>query len=161
MLFSRKNAPQRYTEKDIYFANEHLPDGGRDVLPDSDMVKAVHGYTSHFYEALGQRHDGTGRGSIIQADEKSMDETALLAFGILLEEAARDSLGRDGDLVFTEGVNDDDDDALDLQAGEGGMRGREGTVSRALQKTPVGSEGEESFWRRKYAKRRKTEQGKE
>lgn len=161
MLFSRKNAPQRYAEKDIYFANERLPDGGRDVLPDSDMMKAVHEYTSHFYEALGQRHDGTGRGSITQADEKSMDETALLAFGILLEEAARDSLGKDGDLVFTEGVNDDDGGALDLQAGEGGRRGREDTIPRALQKTPVGFEGEESFWRRKYAKRRKMEQGKE
>lgn len=163
VLLSRKNAPQRYAEKDIYFANEHLPDGGRLALPDSDMLKAVHGYTSHFYEALGQRHDGaTGRGSITRADERSMDETALLAFGILLEEAARDSLGRDGDLVFTEGVDDDDDDdgALDLQAGEAGRRGRQGTVSRALQ-TPVGFEGEESFWRRKYAKRRKREQGKE
>ena len=33
-----------------------------------------------------------------------MDETALLAFGILLEEAGREGLGRRGDLVFTEGM---------------------------------------------------------
>jgi hypothetical protein len=33
-----------------------------------------------------------------------MDETALLAFGILLEEASRDALGKKGDLVFTEGM---------------------------------------------------------
>ena len=32
-----------------------------------------------------------------------MDETALLAFGILLEESGREILGRTGDLVFTEG----------------------------------------------------------
>lgn len=31
-----------------------------------------------------------------------MDETALLAVGILLEETAKASLGRDGDLVFVE-----------------------------------------------------------
>ncbi len=31
-----------------------------------------------------------------------MDETALLAFGILLEEASREALGTRGDLVFTE-----------------------------------------------------------
>lgn len=33
-----------------------------------------------------------------------MDETALLAFGIVLEEAAQEALGYNGDLVFTEGV---------------------------------------------------------
>lgn len=38
----------------------------------------------------------------MDVNERSMDETALLAFGILLEEAGRDVLGRHGDLVFTE-----------------------------------------------------------
>ena len=32
-----------------------------------------------------------------------MDETALLAMGILIEEAAKESLGETGDLTFTEG----------------------------------------------------------
>lgn len=36
-------------------------------------------------------------------DERSMDETALLAVGILLEEAGREALGKTGDMVFTEG----------------------------------------------------------
>jgi hypothetical protein len=36
-------------------------------------------------------------------DYCSMDETALMALGILMEEAARDTLGQTGDLVFTEG----------------------------------------------------------
>lgn len=31
-----------------------------------------------------------------------MDETALLAMGILIEEAAKESLGETGDLTFTE-----------------------------------------------------------
>jgi len=32
-----------------------------------------------------------------------MDESALIAFGILIEESAREILGQTGDLVFTEG----------------------------------------------------------
>ncbi|KAJ4396055.1 hypothetical protein N0V93_000271 [Gnomoniopsis smithogilvyi] len=147
VLFSRKNAPQRYAENDIYFAHESLPDGGRDALPDSDILKAVHGYASHFYEALGQLQGSTGRGKARPVDERSMDETALLAFGILLEEAARASLGKHGDLVFTEGV-------MDVEA-----EGDDGAESRAAvrrdSQAPVGFEGDEDFWRRKYAKRRK------
>lgn len=155
VLLSRKNAPQRYAEKDVYFANERFADGGRDHLPDSDVLKAVHGYASHFYEALGQRHDenGTGRDRTIRVDERSMDETALLAFGILLEEAARESLGKDGDLVFTEGVEDDEGNC-DEEVSVGWAGGRERTVSRSSQ-APVGFEGEDAFWKRKYFKRRK------
>lgn len=40
-----------------------------------------------------------------------MDETALLALGILMEEVCRDSLGKSGDLVFTEGEVHGKDDA--------------------------------------------------
>ncbi|KAK8140276.1 hypothetical protein PG984_000342 [Apiospora sp. TS-2023a] len=110
VLFRRVKAPIRFAEKDVYHAHEALPGGGREVLPDSDMLKAIHGYASHFYAALGAAARGPGmaesrssgsNGSNI--DEQSMDETALLAFGILLEEAARDALGKRGDLVFTEG----------------------------------------------------------
>ncbi|KAK7746511.1 hypothetical protein SLS53_002470 [Cytospora paraplurivora] len=149
-LFSRKRAPQRYAEKDIYFAHEALPDGGRDVLPDSDMVKAVHRYSSHYYDALGQRHEVKTRGDIRHVDERSMDETALLAFGILLEEAAWEALGKDGDLVFTEGIGDDDDD----DKAESGSTGKSSFTRHPH--APVGFEGEDKFWRRNYAKRRKT-----
>ena len=92
VLFRQKNAPTRYVESDIYFANE------RDLtteLPDSDLLKAVHCYTSDFY-SRATRRKGAG-------DWRSMDETALLALGILMEEATRDVLGQTGDLVFTEG----------------------------------------------------------
>ncbi len=161
VLFRRVGAPVRFAEKDIYHAHEALPDGGRDVLPDSDMVKAVHGYASHFYAGLAARRrggdgdgDGDGDEEAVRGseghegrrggrqrrrrrrrrgkeggegkevvgeeeeeeeeeesgnvDEQSMDETALLAFGILLEEAGREVLGRRGDLVFTEGVQVDE-----------------------------------------------------
>lgn len=33
-----------------------------------------------------------------------MDETSLLALGILMEEICRDTLGETGDMVFTEGT---------------------------------------------------------
>ncbi|KAI1418508.1 hypothetical protein F5Y13DRAFT_184148 [Hypoxylon sp. FL1857] len=110
VLFRRVGAPVRYAEKDIYQAHESLRDGGRGVLPDSDMLKAIHSYTSHFYAALASSARGPTRAeendqaSVRNVDERSMDETALLAFGILVEEAGREVLGRMGDLVFTEGA---------------------------------------------------------
>ncbi|KAI5860095.1 hypothetical protein GGS23DRAFT_582544 [Durotheca rogersii] len=97
VLFRRAAAPVRYAEKDIYRAHEALGP----ALPDSDMLKAIHSYASHFYAARSA--GSTVRG--VHIDECSMDETALLAFGVLLEEAGREVLGSKGDLVFTEGVS--------------------------------------------------------
>jgi hypothetical protein len=92
VLFRSKNAPTRYAESDIYFASERqLPTG----LPESDLLKALHSYSSDFYSrATADRGAG---------DWRSLDETALIALGILMEEASRDILGQTGDLVFTEG----------------------------------------------------------
>ncbi|KAG5972530.1 hypothetical protein E4U58_006455 [Claviceps cyperi] len=109
VLFRRKDAPQRYAEHDVYYSHDRdLPHGGQGILPDSDLLKSIHTYSSRFYAAMErrQRRDPQvrrerGSGSV---DERSMDETALLAFGILLEEAGREVLGRKGDCVFTEGV---------------------------------------------------------
>ncbi|KAI1481082.1 hypothetical protein F4774DRAFT_424400 [Daldinia eschscholtzii] len=122
VLFRRIRAPVRYAEKDIYQAHEALRDGGRGTLPDSDMLKAIHSYSSHYYAALAAARGEAGDRRNI--DEHSMDETALLAFGILLEEASRSALGRTGDLVFTEGVairqngesGDVDHDTVDFKA---------------------------------------------
>lgn len=90
VLFRQKNAPIRYEEDDIYFANEHLPQDK--VLPDSDLLKALHFYSSDFASKA------------ITDDQlklwKSLDETALIALGILVEEAARESVGQSGDLTF-------------------------------------------------------------
>ncbi|KAI1140242.1 hypothetical protein F5Y05DRAFT_310467 [Hypoxylon sp. FL0543] len=116
VLFRRVRAPVRYAEKDIYQAHEALRDGGRGVLPDSDMLKAIHSYASHFYAALELASSARGpraveggsssekEASVRNVDERSLDETALLAFGILVEEAGREVLGKMGDLVFTEGA---------------------------------------------------------
>jgi hypothetical protein len=43
-----------------------------------------------------------------------MDETALIAFGILMEETARKVLGETGDFAFVEAANDEEEKVLDL-----------------------------------------------
>ena len=58
-------------------------------------MKALHTYTSEYYsKALGIQGD---------VSYESMEETALLAVGLLLEEAAGHILGETGDMVFVEG----------------------------------------------------------
>ncbi|KAJ0296572.1 hypothetical protein COL5a_003013 [Colletotrichum fioriniae] len=107
VLFRRKSAPERFAEFDVYMAHDrNLADSGRTSLPDSDLLKSVHTYASYFYSALG----GPKRNLSYQVgarniDERSMDESALIALGILLEEAGRDVLGSKGDMVFTEGLH--------------------------------------------------------
>ena len=64
-------------------------------LPDSDLLKAIHAYASDFYGRA------TANGGLL--DFESLDETALLALGILLEEMAEHVLGDTGDLAFVEG----------------------------------------------------------
>lgn len=97
VLFRRRGAPLRFEEDDIYAADRHL--GPHQRLPDSDLLKTIHTYVSDFYSRAmsdGGKHD-----------VRSMDETALLAIGILLEAAAAGALGKTGDLAFLEGEVDD------------------------------------------------------
>jgi hypothetical protein len=97
VLFRSHKAPERFEENDIYWANEKLsPD---QKLPDSDLLKALHKYASEFYGSMKDN----------RKDWRSLDETALLALGILLEEAAVEILGPTGDLTFTEAENHDED----------------------------------------------------
>ncbi|KAF3929032.1 hypothetical protein ABW20_dc0102047 [Dactylellina cionopaga] len=63
-----------------------------DHLPDSDLLKAVHAYASEFYTAKGW--DGIAG--------RSMDESALIAIGVLLEEWCKEMIGENGDMVFVE-----------------------------------------------------------
>ena len=114
VLFSRKHAPERFAEKDLYYANDDLPEDT--TLPQTGMLTAVHCYASNFYEALARQQAPSSTRKARPIDEKSMDETALLAFGIILEEASRHALGKRGHLVFTE-EGDDDDNA----SAEGGV----------------------------------------
>ena len=97
VLFRRRGAPIRYEEDDIYCADRHLEPHQR--LPDSDLLKTIHAYASDFYANAAP--DGG------KSDFKSLDETALLAMGILLEEAAAEALGKTGDLALVEAAVED------------------------------------------------------
>lgn len=102
VLFRRSKAPERYEEDDFYWADRHLTE--KQKLPDSDLLKAIHTYASDFYSRAT-----IDRG---QVDFSSMDGSALLALGILLEEAAEYVLGTTGDMVFVEGKRMDPDGVL-------------------------------------------------
>jgi hypothetical protein len=114
----RKKAKPRYQEFDRYFAHgtDRLS-GTHKELPDSDMLKSIHAYSSRFYEAKAVERDmeriakgkkpRSVRGKRL-IDERTMNETALLAFGILLEEAGREVLGPKGDMVFVESSREEE-----------------------------------------------------
>ncbi|KAI1816344.1 hypothetical protein GGS20DRAFT_240189 [Poronia punctata] len=158
VLFKRAGAPIRYAEKDIYQAHEDLRDGGRDVLPDSDLLKSIHVYASHFYNQLPANrrtvHDDTGEG----ISERSMDETALIAFGMLLEEASRDALGKRGDLVFTEGVEIDEHGKPSFSHGEENEEARqtEAEAETAIEAESYGFNDALKYEDRGRLKRRRT-----
>ena len=96
VLFRGKTAPIRYAEDDFYWADRNLNENQK--LPESDLLKAIHSYASDFY---GRALKGKGK-----VNFESMDETALLAAGVLMEEMARDVLGETGYLAFVEGEDD-------------------------------------------------------
>lgn len=133
-----------------------LPDEGRDVLPPSDLLKAVHSFASRYYDALGdggkrEAHFVGGR----NITEKSMDETALLAFGILLEEAGREVLGARGDLVFTEGeefVPTGDEASAEDQAERSGSE--DGLEAKDIAELELGSGSERASSGRKRKRRK-------
>ncbi|KAK0728713.1 hypothetical protein B0T26DRAFT_748884 [Lasiosphaeria miniovina] len=148
VLFKRKNAPVRYVEKDFYWANDDLPDAGMHHLPASDLLKSIHGYASKFYEAMADRlgpRSATGSGMI---DERSLDETALLSFGILLEEASREALGKRGDLVLVE-----PSESVDPQAGAVTFQREE--PSESLRENMLPEIDRNSSQNKRPAKRRK------
>lgn len=133
-LFRRLNAPIRYEETDFYFAHEKLP--STRPLPSTDLLESVHAYTSDFYEHATPDGD--------HGNYQSMDETALIAMGILLEEMAKEALGKTGDMVLVEG-----EEILDEDEGWRARRSR----SRKREST-VASSGDdlESVVRRKRRK---------
>jgi hypothetical protein len=146
VLFRRQNAPTRYAENDIYFANESIPAGN--PLPDSDLLKAIHAYTSDFYDNATTNH---GR-----FDWRSMDETALIAMGILLEETAKESLGKTGDMAFVEGeeiVNTDDVSTSSQRTQKSGRK----RSSRSSTIVFGEDSNIEDFWPKEKRKKRKND----
>lgn len=80
-------------EEENYFAHENLRSDT--ALPSSEMLETIHAYAADFYEFATENHG--------LHDHHSMDETALIAMGILVEELAKEALGDTGDLVLVEG----------------------------------------------------------
>ena len=82
-------------DDDPYWAHENLAPNQQ--LPDSELLKAIHAYAADFYSK--------SYGEEASVDFCSLDETALICLGILLEEMADGVLGDTGDLAFTESEN--------------------------------------------------------
>lgn len=148
VLFRRQNAPIRYEENDFYFANESLPVDR--PLPSSELLEAIHSYAADFYE-----HATVDSG---QDDYQSMDETALIAMGILLEEMARESLGETGDLVLVEGEEIPTDE--DRTSSKSAIRRISRKRGHASQNMIMASSGDDldSVVRRRRSKRRRLTQ---
>jgi hypothetical protein len=118
VLFRSAHAPDLTAEADVdleavYWASERLPP---EPLPDSDLLKAVHEYAARFYGALGGGGGGgRGRG---KEDCRSLDGTAMLAVGVLLEETCRRALGETGDFAFLEGEGRDEGRGIQFIGGK-------------------------------------------
>ena len=91
VLLGRSTIPKELIYESYDAAGELL---ASTRLPDSEVLKSVHAYASDFYSAAAKEEG--------KFDFKSLDETALIAIGILLEEAVREALGQNGDMVFVE-----------------------------------------------------------
>lgn len=128
ILFRSRGAPQRYEESDFYWANEKLPLQGAE-LPDSDLLKAVHAYASMFYGRRGGK-----------ADFRSLDETALLAVGVLLEERVNGLLGRSGEGVFVEGEAFNEGDSV--RGEEAVIEGESVRGEEAIKEGEAANDGE-------------------
>jgi hypothetical protein len=148
VLFRRQNAPTRYEEHDFYFAHERLPT--EYSLPSSDILHAIHAYASDYYK------NATPNGGL--DDYRTMDETALISMGILLEEMAEESLGETGDLVLVEGEEDGDvEDKFSSTTRKKTRRRRSGTARSA---EPSASEEESrSIRRRRKGKQKAPRRG--
>lgn len=97
VLLRRVDAPSGVTRQ-YYNADESLkPD---QILPDAEVVTAVHKYAAGYYSAHAYGE--------VNHNYRSLDETALIAFGILLEEAAAEGLGETADMVLVEPEGLDD-----------------------------------------------------
>ncbi|RMZ75969.1 hypothetical protein DV737_g5049, partial [Chaetothyriales sp. CBS 132003] len=112
LLRSIKAPP--YVPDQAYSAECRLSD--RDRLPDSDMLKCIHTYAADFY--------ARSTGDKGKHDFKSLDETALIALGILVEEAARETLGQNGDMALVEPAGLDDDGAPESMRTKHQIKGR-------------------------------------
>jgi hypothetical protein len=95
-LEHRAGAPKGDEFNNLYYSwVDDLPPEVK--LPDSDLLKSLHTYSSDYY----------GHGEYASESLLSMDGTALIASGVLLEELVAESLGNSGELAFCEAKGED------------------------------------------------------
>lgn len=83
-----------------------------------------------------------------QDDHRTMDETALLAMGILIEELATEELGDTGDLVLVEGQGlSEDEKDIDIESDT-----TTHSAARAPRRKRANSKGRKTSKRRKVAR---------
>lgn len=141
VLFRSKTLLKRFTDDESYFAHEKLP--ADRPLPSTEILEAIHAYTADYY-----KHFSGDRG---QHDYCTMDETALLAVGILAEELAQDALGQRGDLVLAEGQLSDEDEGVmsDVTTASPGRKRQRSVVDH-----PITQSDEIKGARKKFKRRR-------
>jgi hypothetical protein len=132
VLFRGRNAPVRYEESDYYFAHELLPAGQQ--LPSGNLLSALHSYVSKLYSRV--------RVPEMEKAFRCMDATALIAFGILIEETAREKLGESGDLAFTEA----DEEGKRALGGEEDVKGDERAQVSKTEASLQGEQVREAVW---------------
>ncbi|KAI9931213.1 hypothetical protein ASPWEDRAFT_233801 [Aspergillus wentii DTO 134E9] len=145
VLFRRQNAPTRFEENDFYFAHESLPPAR--PLPSSDLLEAIHAYSADYYN-----HATIDGG---QDDYQSMDETALIAMGILIEEMAKESLGETGDLVLVEGEDISDDEIQPTQRTGMRMGRKRANTAQSAIMASSGDDLDSVVKKKKRSKKRK------
>ncbi|CAI7582123.1 unnamed protein product [Penicillium glandicola] len=108
LLYRRQNIPAESDESKIYFAHENLPSD--QALPNSELLETIHAYAADYYE-YATADNG-------KDDHQTMDETALIAMGILIEEMAKEQLGETGDLALVEGqeLSEEEDEKTGIES---------------------------------------------
>lgn len=121
----------RYEEDDYYPAHTKLPADQK--LPSGDLADAMKTYVSTLWAK-------TERPGLMRRTWRGMDETALIALSILMEETARGVLGETGDLAFTEAAGEDEVQVLARQKDwtRGGKK--EGAIGRAKKQAQASKE---------------------
>jgi len=137
VLFRKKRLAKQPIDES-YFAHENLPSD--QPLPSSELLKTLHVYAAEYYE-FATADNG-------RDDRATMDGTALLAMGILVEELAKEALGDTGDLVLVEGEElSEDEKGTGLKSNTRGQ-----VVVQLGQREPVYTRVEKSSKRRKLTR---------
>ncbi|CAI7663953.1 unnamed protein product [Penicillium bialowiezense] len=138
LIFRGQNPPTPSFNEETYFANGDLPDDS--PLPSSELLEAIHAYAADYFE-YATADNGVD-------DHRTMDETALLAMGILIEEMAAEELGDTGDLVLVEGEGlSDEENEVDIES-----ETTTHSAARAPRRKRTNSKGRKTSKRRKLAR---------